>query len=194
MKVALVLVVSAMIAQWSVAEDFYLKHEATGKMYGPYSTTEGAEVKIGKTVFTFEKPKKPQGEAKASRIAEIRTALAALAQVKLGGLRGLYIRKAGSPDDMLMVACSSMGEGAPAEWKLAVTYSFTDNAKKTIKRLGIAIPDEWYGTEMEGLGISYKPQKSDVSEITGVIYELLIKLYKIDLSEKLSFVREDYEM
>ncbi len=192
MKVSSAILMTAIATQCSLAEDFYLKHEATGKMYGPYSTTQGAEVKIGKTVFIVAKPEKTESEAKASRMTEIRDVLNDLTAVKEGGQRGVYIGKAGNPDDMLIVTCASMGE--VAEWKLAVTYSFTDNAKKTIKRLGIAIPDEWYGTEQEGLGISYKPQKSDVAEIAGVIYELLIKLYKIDLSEKLSFVREDYEM
>ena len=64
MKVSSAILMTAIATQCSLAEDFYLKHEATGKMYGPYSTTQGAEVKIGKTVFIVAKPEKTESEAK----------------------------------------------------------------------------------------------------------------------------------
>lgn len=190
MKTATVVMIATVLAQYCLAEDFYLRHEASGKLYGPYSTTEGAEITIGKTVFTVSKPQKTQSAS--SRLAEIRKALDTLAGVK-SGTRGVYIRKAGQRDDMLLVSCTRGGND-PAEWKLGVTYDFTGDAKQAIKRLGIAIPEDWYQRQQEGLGMSYTPQKSDVKELADVINSLLTKLYKIPLSEKLSFTHENYEM
>lgn len=37
------------------AEEFYLKHDRTGKVYGPYQSDSGAKVKIGATTFTVVK-------------------------------------------------------------------------------------------------------------------------------------------
>jgi hypothetical protein len=37
------------------ADDFYLKHDATGKVYGPFQTDAGAKVAIGSTTFTVVK-------------------------------------------------------------------------------------------------------------------------------------------
>lgn len=34
------------------ADEFYLKHDKTGKVYGPYTTDDGARVVIANTVFT----------------------------------------------------------------------------------------------------------------------------------------------
>jgi hypothetical protein len=39
------------------AEEFYLKHDRSGKVYGPYTTDVGAKVPIGKTSFTVVKKK-----------------------------------------------------------------------------------------------------------------------------------------
>ena len=37
------------------ADEFYLKHQPSGKVYGPYTTDEGAKVVIGKATFTVVK-------------------------------------------------------------------------------------------------------------------------------------------
>jgi hypothetical protein len=37
------------------ADEFYLQHDATGKVYGPFQTDAGAKVAIGTTAFTVVK-------------------------------------------------------------------------------------------------------------------------------------------
>jgi hypothetical protein len=128
-------------------------------------------------------------------MSEIRKALKTLVAVKGGGLRGVSIRRSGQQDDMLTVSCSHMDHSSNAkgmQWKLGVSYSFTDDAKKTVKRLGVSIPVDWHARQQEGLGISYTPEKSGEEEIANVIYDLLTKLYQIDQSEKLSFKHENF--
>lgn len=40
-----------------LAESFFLKHDKTGKLYGPYASKEGSKVVIGNTSFTVVKSK-----------------------------------------------------------------------------------------------------------------------------------------
>jgi len=47
------IVASVFLAIPCVAEPFYLKHDATGKLYGPYGFRQGAKVVIGTTSFTL---------------------------------------------------------------------------------------------------------------------------------------------
>ncbi len=44
-----------MLVSTAWAEEFYLKHDATGQVYGPYQAEAGAKITIGTTTFTVVK-------------------------------------------------------------------------------------------------------------------------------------------
>ena len=44
--------VFALFVSVTGADEFYLKHDASGKVYGPFQTDAGAKVAIGTTTFT----------------------------------------------------------------------------------------------------------------------------------------------
>lgn len=53
MKTIAITVILSSLAFSAWAEPFHLRHDATGKMYGPFSTDDGSAVIIGKTSFTL---------------------------------------------------------------------------------------------------------------------------------------------
>ena len=62
------------------AEEFYLKHDRTGKVYGPYHTDAGSKVTIGTTTFTVVQKKTAGGSAVEKKLGEIK-----IPQVELRG-------------------------------------------------------------------------------------------------------------
>lgn len=53
----------ALLSSAIMAEEFYLRHDASGKLMGPFSTEDGSKVKLGKTTFTVENKKPELSEA-----------------------------------------------------------------------------------------------------------------------------------
>lgn len=51
----LTIVIVALMELPAAAAPFYLKHEQTGKLYGPYDFKQGAKVRIGRTDFRLVK-------------------------------------------------------------------------------------------------------------------------------------------
>lgn len=64
-------VVIGLFVSTALADEFYLKHDATGKIYGPFQTDAGAKVAIGTTTFTVVK----------------QTASASAVETKLAGIK-----------------------------------------------------------------------------------------------------------
>ena len=51
-RILITAVMLASLIRTAGAEEFYLRHDGTGKVYGPYVTDSGSKVVIGKTTFT----------------------------------------------------------------------------------------------------------------------------------------------
>ena len=65
------------------AEEFYLKHDRTGTVYGPYQSDAGAKVEIGTTTFTVVKKTTTSGSAVEKTLEGIRIPQVELRQAAL---------------------------------------------------------------------------------------------------------------
>jgi len=66
-KLIMITVLGALVLT-AGAEEFYLKHDKTGKVYGPFSTTPKTKVSVDNTTFTVVQKSLSEVERKLSQI------------------------------------------------------------------------------------------------------------------------------
>jgi len=145
-----------------VAEPFHLKHDKTGKIYGPFQSTTGSPVKLGKTHFTVVSKSRNlsavEKQLMAVKIAKVDFKQAPLQDVVHFLLKESRIQDPENIGVNFIIESLPRKIGAPADPSPTVTLSMTNvSAFELLEML------------MDLTGYSYKT--SDTKGTTKVISE-----------------------